>query len=101
MCPCLFHKASPQNIVEQEGGTGSTTLNEAEEELRRLRAQVAGLEVENRNLHQQLANLQGNGQHEAENEGPAEFTDDAVRKRLQRLCERKKNGPLSNISVDC
>ena len=98
----FIYKASPPAIVEHEGGTGSTDHNGPEEELRRLREQVAGLEVENRNLHQQLEVLQGKAKDDSDNDAPtAELTDDAVRKRLQRLCERKKNGPLRNVLVDC
>ena len=75
------------------------------EQLRQLQISNEAKDVENRNLHQQFADaqeqlvaaqsskpadLQGQGAHAADDDDV--MGDDALRKRLQRLCERKKNG---------
>ena len=78
-------------------GTGSTNDRGLEDEVERLRQQVENLQLENRNLHSQVETLQatahdnpGAGKQQSEED----TTDEAMRKRLSRLCERKKSGLL-------
>ena len=54
----------------------------------KLQLDMNAKDVENRNLHAQLATAHAE-QQEQQQEG---IDEEALRKRLQRLCERKKNG---------
>ena len=61
--------------------------------IERMQIAMDAKDVENRNLQEQLKNATET-QREAQDD---EKADDALRKRLQRLCERKKNGSLNSI----
>ena len=100
-------KASPigKKAARSTGELPETDdLADLREQLRLLKLSNEAKDVENRNLHQQLADAQeqlhaAQAAMECHNEGPGTAAadddvlgDEALRKRLQRLCERKKNG---------
>ena len=75
------------------------------EQLRLLKLSNEAKDVENRNLHQQLSDareqlhaaqaamgVNGQGTDTKPADDEEAVGDEALRKRLQRLCERKKNG---------
>ena len=100
-------QASP--VDAKPASAGESPL---ESELEMLRQQVQALQLandakdtENRNLHSQLAAAHEQLQAAQELPGPDgsmkdeldEVSEGGLRKRLQRLCERKKNGCLAYI----
>ena len=112
LCISLHKKfpAQASPVLAERGSTGESPVD-SEMEILRQQLQAMRLaneekDVENRNLHAQLAaaheQLQVAQQAAASDAHmeaalEEEVTEGSLRKRLQRLCERKKNGCLVYI----
>ncbi|CAE7445453.1 unnamed protein product [Symbiodinium sp. CCMP2592] len=87
----LFAQSPGSGGTGEPGDSSAADVEELRHMIERMQIAMDAKDVENRNLQEQLksaAEMQGQAQDD-------EKADDALRKRLQRLCERKKNGSLN------